>query len=91
MRWDDITLMILAACGCLTLLVTQVGDLLTRVPQLIRAWRQVGQAWRDSGNPAAPSAPVSDNEPSPTAAGPVRVAELPAERSTPDPPGAPGL
>lgn len=41
MNWDDISLVILAAFGCLTLLLTQVSEVLSKLPQIIRAWRQV--------------------------------------------------
>ncbi|MEY9990806.1 hypothetical protein ABIE67_002838 [Streptomyces sp. V4I8] len=41
MKWDDVALVILAASGCLTLLLTQVSEVLSRLPQIIRAWRQV--------------------------------------------------
>ncbi|WP_137989736.1 hypothetical protein [Streptomyces vilmorinianum] len=43
MKWDDVTLVILAAFGCVTLLLTQVSEVLSRLPQIIRAWRQVRQ------------------------------------------------
>ncbi|WP_369168814.1 hypothetical protein AB5J49_13265 [Streptomyces sp. R28] len=41
MKWDDVALVILAASGCLTLLLTQVSEVLSRLPQIIRAWRRV--------------------------------------------------
>jgi hypothetical protein len=40
-RWDDVTLAILGAFGCITLLLTEVGDVLAKLPPVIRAWRQV--------------------------------------------------
>lgn len=43
MKWDDVTLVILAASGCVTLLLTQITDVLSRLPQIIRAWRRVRQ------------------------------------------------
>jgi hypothetical protein len=43
MKWDDVTLVILAAFGCVMLLLTQVSEVLSRLPQIIRAWRQVRQ------------------------------------------------
>ncbi|WKX69940.1 hypothetical protein [Streptomyces sp. XD-27] len=43
MKWDDVTLIILAAFGCVTLLLTQISEVLSRLPQIIRAWRQVRQ------------------------------------------------
>lgn len=41
MSWDNLSLVILAAFGCLTLLLTQVSEVLSKLPQIIRAWRQV--------------------------------------------------
>ncbi|MBT2524827.1 hypothetical protein J7E91_05100 [Streptomyces sp. ISL-99] len=41
MKWDEVTLVILAAFGCVTLLLTQISEVLSRLPQIIRAWRQV--------------------------------------------------
>ncbi|WP_018545480.1 hypothetical protein [Streptomyces sp. LaPpAH-108] len=43
MGWDDITLAILAAFGCVTVLLTQIDDVLGRLPRIIRAWRRVRQ------------------------------------------------
>jgi hypothetical protein len=43
MTWDDITVTILAAFGCVTLLLAQVGEVLSRLPRIIRAWRRVRQ------------------------------------------------
>ncbi|CAL9437576.1 hypothetical protein SUDANB176_02179 [Streptomyces sp. enrichment culture] len=41
MKWDDISLVILAVFGCITLLLAQISEVLSRLPQIIRAWRQV--------------------------------------------------
>ncbi|MFD7981540.1 hypothetical protein [Streptomyces sp. NPDC059071] len=46
MRWDTITLFLLALFGCVTLVLTQVGEVLGRLPQLIRAWREVRRELR---------------------------------------------
>jgi hypothetical protein len=35
------TLLVLASFGCLTLVLTQVGEVLSKVPPIIRAWRRV--------------------------------------------------
>ncbi|MEV4436855.1 hypothetical protein [Streptomyces sp. NPDC049585] len=43
MKWDEVTLVILAAFGCVTLLLAQISEVLSRLPQIIRAWRQVRQ------------------------------------------------
>lgn len=41
MKWDEVTLGILAAFGCVTLLLAQISEVLSRLPHIIRAWRQV--------------------------------------------------
>ncbi|SDO27137.1 hypothetical protein SAMN04487981_109321 [Streptomyces sp. cf386] len=41
MRWGEITLAVLAAFGCVTLLLAQIDDVLGRLPRIIRAWRRV--------------------------------------------------
>lgn len=41
MEWDEVTLVILAASGCVTLLLAQISEVLARLPQIIRVWRQV--------------------------------------------------
>ena len=35
------TLIILAAFGCVTLVLTQIGEVLSKLPPIIRAWRRV--------------------------------------------------
>ncbi|MFF4155657.1 hypothetical protein [Streptomyces sp. NPDC001678] len=69
MKWDEVTLVILAAFGCVTLLLTQISEVLSRVPQVIRAWRQVRQELNggtDSGSRArstsatTPDTPMAD-------------------------------
>ena len=41
MSWDNLSLIILAAFGCLTLVLAQIGEVLSKLPKIIRAWRQV--------------------------------------------------
>ncbi|MFH8495014.1 hypothetical protein [Streptomyces coeruleorubidus] len=41
MFWDDLLLLILAFFGAVSLLLAQVSDVLSRLPQIIRAWREV--------------------------------------------------
>ncbi|MFF4102270.1 hypothetical protein [Streptomyces sp. NPDC001903] len=41
MKWDDITLFLLALFGCVMLLLAQVSEVLSKLPQIIRAWRAV--------------------------------------------------
>ncbi|MFF8692025.1 hypothetical protein ACWD6K_12860 [Streptomyces sp. NPDC002431] len=41
MSWDQVTLLVLASFGCLTLLLTQISEVLSKVPPIIRAWRRV--------------------------------------------------
>ncbi|MGW3283247.1 hypothetical protein ACWDR3_01215 [Streptomyces sp. NPDC001002] len=47
MKWDDITLAILAASGSVTLLLAQIDDVLAQLPRLIRAWRRVRREMTD--------------------------------------------
>ncbi|MFF7649625.1 hypothetical protein ACFZCY_07180 [Streptomyces sp. NPDC007983] len=51
MNWDDVTLIVLASCGLVTLLLTQINDVLDKVPQTIRAWRRIRQELRDGTEP----------------------------------------
>ncbi|WP_217712045.1 hypothetical protein [Kitasatospora sp. NA04385] len=57
------TLFVLAFFGCLTLLLTQIGEVLSKVPPIIRAWRRVrnelrrGGPGRPADDPPAPAAP----------------------------------
>ncbi|CAL9319124.1 hypothetical protein [Streptomyces sp. SudanB52_2052] len=56
MSWDDLLLLILAFFGAVSLLLAQISDVLSRLPQIIRAWRQVRQEWsggRDTGSSAS--------------------------------------
>ncbi|MFD5907559.1 hypothetical protein ACFWHL_02450 [Streptomyces massasporeus] len=41
MSWDDILLLILAFFGAVSLLLAQVSDVLSRLPNIIRAWREI--------------------------------------------------
>lgn len=60
MNWDDLSLVILAAFGCLTLLLTQVSEVLGKLPQIIRAWRQVRNELRDGAPDAGPALTACD-------------------------------
>jgi hypothetical protein len=55
-RWDEITLAVLAAFGCVTLLLAQIDDVLGRLPRIIRAWRQVRREL-DGGTEEPPEEP----------------------------------
>ncbi|MFJ4324966.1 hypothetical protein ACIP3A_17925 [Streptomyces tricolor] len=59
MRWDDITLAILAAFGCVTLLLAQIDEVLGRLPRIIRAWRRVRREL-DGGTAEPPDTPDGD-------------------------------
>ena len=48
MSWDRVTLFVLASFCCLTLLLTQVSEVLSKVPPIIRAWRRVQNELRRS-------------------------------------------
>ncbi|MCX4802027.1 hypothetical protein OG594_10255 [Streptomyces sp. NBC_01214] len=50
MNWDDLSLIVLAAFGCLTLLLLQVGEVLAKLPQIIRAWRHVRNELRNGAD-----------------------------------------
>ncbi|MFE9900214.1 hypothetical protein [Streptomyces achromogenes] len=56
MRWNDITLTVLAAFGCVTLLLAQIDDVLGRLPGIIRAWRLVRREL-DGGTEEPPRVP----------------------------------
>jgi len=57
MAWDDLLLLILAFFGALSLLLAQVGDVLARLPHIIRAWRQVRQEWSGGAEVSSPDRP----------------------------------
>ncbi|QCW77419.1 hypothetical protein EQG64_07760 [Streptomyces sp. S6] len=64
MTWDNLSLIILAAFGCLTLLLTQVSEVLSKMPQIIRAWRQVQTELRHETAPDGRHAlPDPDEQP----------------------------
>lgn len=44
MNWDNVTLVILAAFGCVMLLLTQIAEVLSKLPEIIRAWHEVRRA-----------------------------------------------
>ncbi|MGW2046878.1 hypothetical protein ACWCPF_17090 [Streptomyces sp. NPDC001858] len=54
------TLVILATFGCLTLLLTQISEVLSRLPQIIRAWRQVRNELNGGAEPGARNHSGSD-------------------------------
>lgn len=92
MSWDNLSLIILAAFGCLTLLLTQVGEVLSKLPQIIRAWRQVRNELRSGAvrHPQEPSpeydtrsvGPASGAEPSCGTSYPRESYGEPSARST---------
>jgi len=49
-KWDNVTLVILAASGCITLLLTEINDVLSRLTQVVRAWRQIRQELNGSSD-----------------------------------------
>ncbi|MFB8057021.1 hypothetical protein ACFC6U_12865 [Kitasatospora purpeofusca] len=44
------SLLVLASFGCVTLLLTQISDVLSKVPPIIRAWRRVQNELRRGGH-----------------------------------------
>ncbi|MFJ1783931.1 hypothetical protein ACIOML_06390 [Streptomyces anulatus] len=63
MNWDNLSLVILAAFGCLTLLLTQVSEVLAKLPQIIRAWRQVRNELRNGAPDTGPTLTTCDERP----------------------------
>lgn len=59
MSWDNVTLVILAAFGCVMLLLTQIAEVLSKLPEIIRAWREVRRALQ-AGPDDLPPVPVSE-------------------------------
>lgn len=64
MSWDRVTLLVLGFFGCLTLLLTQISEVLSKVPPIIRAWRRVRNELR-RGNPGR----LADDLPEPATPG----------------------
>lgn len=62
MSWDNLSLIILAAFGCLTLLLTQVGEVLSKLPQIIRAWRRVRNELCNGANHDCEDTPPEHND-----------------------------
>ncbi|OCC07659.1 hypothetical protein [Streptomyces sp. PTY087I2] len=62
MNWDNLSLVILAAFGCLTLLLTQVSEVLAKLPQIIRAWRRVRNELRNGAPDAMPALRTCDEQ-----------------------------
>ncbi|MFD5429561.1 hypothetical protein [Streptomyces sp. NPDC127084] len=83
MSWDNLSLIILAAFGCLTLLLTQVGEVLSKLPQIIRAWRQVRNELRNGAvHQCREASPEYDDRsvgPAPEA---IRSSDTPYRRET---------
>ncbi|MER7912644.1 hypothetical protein [Streptomyces sp. NPDC096068] len=53
MTWDKITLSVLALFGLVFLVLAQVGEVLARLPRLIRAWHDVRNELRGGTHRAA--------------------------------------
>lgn len=71
MDWDNLSLIILAAFGCLTLLLTQISEFLSKLPEIIRAWQRVREELRGGdhrhGSLAVPPAQGDDDRATQTA------------------------
>ncbi|PBC76990.1 hypothetical protein BX265_1713 [Streptomyces sp. TLI_235] len=63
MSWDRVSLIVLSAFGCLTLLLTQLGEVLGRLPQIIHAWREVRRALSAPDGRGTETAPVPTGGP----------------------------
>ncbi|WP_329179610.1 hypothetical protein [Streptomyces sp. NBC_01477] len=71
MKWDEVTLVILAVFGCLTLLLTQVSEVLSKLPEIIRAWRRVRRELNGGMGPDDPQRSADVSVPDAPATGPV--------------------
>ncbi|MFC8590309.1 hypothetical protein [Streptomyces atroolivaceus] len=54
MSWDNATLIILATFGCTTLLLTQIAEVLSKLPEIIRAWHEVRRALQARSDAPSP-------------------------------------
>lgn len=79
MKWDDVTLVILAAFGCATLVLTQISEVLSRLPQIIRAWRQVRHELRGGTDPGSQGHPAGCTGPGTSAGDPSDEGRPPSE------------
>ncbi|MFE9900217.1 hypothetical protein [Streptomyces achromogenes] len=50
MDWDAIALSVLAAFGAVVIALSQLHDVLGKVPAIIRAWHKIRRAWREAGD-----------------------------------------
>ncbi|GAQ53635.1 hypothetical protein [Streptomyces acidiscabies] len=64
MKWDEISIAILAVFGCVMLLLAQVKEVLGKLPEIIRAWRQVRRELRDTDPPEDPAPGAATTGPS---------------------------
>ncbi|MDA2808013.1 hypothetical protein [Nocardiopsis suaedae] len=46
-NWGDMMVMLISAFGCLTLFISQVNEILERLPRLFAAWRKAVGSVRD--------------------------------------------
>ena len=67
MDWGNVMLAIGAVFGCVTLILTQASDVLSRLPEIIRACRRIRQELHGGAIPT--------NATPPTAAGPDESAQ----------------
>lgn len=66
MSWDQVTLTILASFGCLTILLTQISEVLSKISQVIRVWHEVRRTLRSGpGQPTSGSLQSDREEPGP--------------------------
>lgn len=50
MDWDAIVLSVLAVFGAVMIALSQLHEVLGKVPALIRAWHEIRRAWREAGD-----------------------------------------
>ncbi|MFI9262082.1 hypothetical protein ACIGT4_30940 [Streptomyces sioyaensis] len=49
MNWDAIMLFVLATFGTVVLVLSQLHEVLGKLPAIIRAWHEVRRSWREAG------------------------------------------
>lgn len=62
MNWDSLALLILALSGAVSLLLSQVRDVLAKTAEVIHAWHEVRRSLREQGEVRGQRDPSSDGD-----------------------------
>lgn len=60
MNWDSLALLILALSGAVSLLLSQVRDVLAKTAEVIRAWHEVRRSLEEQGEVRGQQGPSCD-------------------------------